>query len=467
MRKKSTAGSIVRIALGTVLLLAVLAGLTLARASLQLNEAWSEAGGALPMGEAVPGADAGALQLPAAPQPEVLGNALTPVSSQVTLSVAAALPDNFFYRAAEALQPDKRQKTIECSDGAASKALDDDGAVWGFEVPEGCTAALRVTDENGAGVYDGAVTGSYSRTFTAEGTDTCMLTLAAGQGRYDYSFSVSLHQRVEVSLSSDTASQGDVVAVEVTGNFLGEPMTISTELGLCDFVPVSDSVWAAFVPVAYNRDPGTWPIEVTVGDNAYSLRLTVETTDFPVQYMTIDEDIADSTWNSAAASAEYRAAIYPLYELTDNEKYWDGLFIEPVTGYEVSTQYGLWRYTNGVYSERHGGVDLACALGTPVVAPQNGVVLYAGFLQLTGNTVVIAHGGGVKSMFYHMNSLSVATGDRVTTGQKIGEVGTTGYSTGPHLHYEVKIGNQSINPFDLFDGTSGLYAGQNVAPPAD
>ena len=93
-----------------------------------------------------------------------------------------------------------------------------------------------------------------------------------------------------------------------------------------------------------------------------------------------------------------------------------------------------------------------------MLCPADGVIEYAGFLQLSGNTIVLEHGGGLKSYFYHMDSLDVATGDRVTQGSKLGEVGTTGYSTGPHLHYEVKIGRESVSPWPLFDGSSSIFA---------
>ena len=133
-------------------------------------------------------------------------------------------------------------------------------------------------------------------------------------------------------------------------------------------------------------------------------------------------------------------------------------FLQPVEG-RISTPYGVLRYVNGSTTpERHGGIDIAAALGTPVLCPADGVIEYAGFLQLSGNTIVLEHGGGLKSYFYHMDSLDVATGDRVTQGSKLGEVGTTGYSTGPHLHYEVKIGRESVSPWPLFDGSSSIFA---------
>lgn len=402
-----------------------------------------------------------------APKFTVLDAELLPAQAVWEENLAAGLPQNLLYRLAEIILPQDKTSAVALNEDREPEELITASAQWGFEIPENTQADFYLEDEQGNVLYNGPLAGAYSRTFEKAGTDTCRLTLytqtLSGEGTFTWYWSVTLQPQLTVTVLNENPAQGQVVPVLVQGNVFEEPMSLETELGLCDFVPLEPAgTWAAYVPVAYNRAAGVWPIQVTVGEQSYNFTVTVKTTDFSVQYMTIDQDVADSTWNSAAASAEYRAAVYPLYELTDTEKYWDGVFIQPVSDYRLTTEYGLWRYTNGVYSERHSGIDMACPTGTPVVAPQNGVVLLAQYLQLTGNTVVIAHGGGIKSMFYHMDSLNVATGDEVHTGDKIGEVGTTGYSTGPHLHYEVKIGSQSIDPFALFDGTSGVYGGQNL-----
>ena len=124
----------------------------------------------------------------------------------------------------------------------------------------------------------------------------------------------------------------------------------------------------------------------------------------------------------------------------------------------MNTTYGLFRYTNGSQTaERHAGVDLDAEEGDPVYAAAAGRVVYAGTLIYTGNTVVIEHGCGLKTYYFHMSALGCKQNDMVTAGQQIGAVGSTGYSTGPHLHFEARIGRQSIDPMALLDGSSGIY----------
>ena len=124
----------------------------------------------------------------------------------------------------------------------------------------------------------------------------------------------------------------------------------------------------------------------------------------------------------------------------------------------VTTEFGVYRYTNGSdRPRRHTGVDFAIEEGTPVPASNAGRVLFAGDVIITGKSVVIEHGGGLKTYYYHLSELNVETGAMVEKGEIIGLVGMTGYSTGPHLHFEVKLGDYALSPWELFDGSSDLY----------
>lgn len=110
------------------------------------------------------------------------------------------------------------------------------------------------------------------------------------------------------------------------------------------------------------------------------------------------------------------------------------------------------RYVNdALTSYRHSGTDYAVPKGTPVKAPNNGRVNLSMFLTLTGNTVVIDHGLGLFSVYFHMDSLNVEKGQMVVKGDSIGTVGSTGFSTGPHLHYTTSIGKVNFDSLLLSD----------------
>ena len=124
----------------------------------------------------------------------------------------------------------------------------------------------------------------------------------------------------------------------------------------------------------------------------------------------------------------------------------------------ITSSFGLYRYINGsTTASRHQGIDIAAPEGTPVPASNRGQVVFADFVIMTGNTVVIEHGAGLKTIYMHLSEIDCAEGDIVEQGDIIGLVGSTGYSTGPHLHFEVRIGDQSVSPWPLIDGTSDIY----------
>ncbi|MEY2756985.1 MAG: hypothetical protein RIR33_763 [Pseudomonadota bacterium] len=104
----------------------------------------------------------------------------------------------------------------------------------------------------------------------------------------------------------------------------------------------------------------------------------------------------------------------------------------------------------------HEGTDLAAFTGAPIIAPAPGKVIHAGVKGAYGRTVEIDHGGGFKTRYGHMNSISVKVGQDVTLGQKIGTMGSTGRSTGPHLHYEIYFRGKSYDPLKF------LRAGKHV-----
>ena len=100
------------------------------------------------------------------------------------------------------------------------------------------------------------------------------------------------------------------------------------------------------------------------------------------------------------------------------------------------------------YSWRHKGLDIANRIGTPLFAADAGTVIYASWSNGYGNNVVIDHGGGKKTRYAHMSKFYVSKGDKVTKGESIGEMGSTGWSTGPHIHFEVMINGVKYNPLN-------------------
>ncbi len=118
----------------------------------------------------------------------------------------------------------------------------------------------------------------------------------------------------------------------------------------------------------------------------------------------------------------------------------------PVAGARMSSGFGMRFHPVLRYARLHKGVDFAAPSGTPILASASGSVVMAGWGGGYGNVVVLDHGNGLRTRYAHMRKFVVKAGEKVRRGQKIGEVGTTGLSTGPHLHYEVWKNGAPINP---------------------
>jgi murein DD-endopeptidase MepM/ murein hydrolase activator NlpD len=104
--------------------------------------------------------------------------------------------------------------------------------------------------------------------------------------------------------------------------------------------------------------------------------------------------------------------------------------------------------------EYHEGQDIDAAYGTPVEAAASGRVIIAGRQRGYGNVVYLDHGAGLTTRYGHLSQIDVTVGQTVTRGQTIGLVGSTGRSTGPHLHYEVRINNQPVDPKRYLPGST-------------
>ena len=118
-----------------------------------------------------------------------------------------------------------------------------------------------------------------------------------------------------------------------------------------------------------------------------------------------------------------------------------------------------FRYTSGFgprWGRMHEGLDMAAPIGTPVYATAEGIVTFAGWMSGYGRIIKVQHEFGIETRYPHLNAMRVEVGQRVSRGERIGDVGNSGRSTGPHLHYEVRVDGDAVNPVTY------IQAGQDV-----
>jgi len=123
------------------------------------------------------------------------------------------------------------------------------------------------------------------------------------------------------------------------------------------------------------------------------------------------------------------------------------LFEEPVRGFPINSRFGMRRLGGERGARMHKGVDIAAPQGTTVYSAAEGEILRTGRQpDGYGNFIEMRHPNGMTTMYAHLSRIDVASGDRVLAGERIGLVGSTGYSTGPHLHFEVRRDGEQVNP---------------------
>lgn len=215
---------------------------------------------------------------------------------------------------------------------------------------------------------------------------------------------------------------------------------------------VSARVWRVLVGIDLDVAPGSHAVTIQAGSAdqpvTTSYRLAVRAKKFPTRKLTVNEAFVNppaSVQPRIVAEAQKLAAIW---KASAASRLWNGAFVRPVPD-RANSAFGTRSIFNGQPRSPHSGADFLSPAGRPVKAPNAGRVVLAGNLYYTGNTVVIDHGLGLFSLFAHLSVMSVASGDRVTTGEVIGKVGATGRVTGPHLHWTVRADGARVDPLSL------------------
>jgi hypothetical protein len=204
--------------------------------------------------------------------------------------------------------------------------------------------------------------------------------------------------------------------------------------------------------------PGNYHVELVSGSGQRSTHtIQVVTRNFRSEQISLSQSLTElREREDPQKTAQRRALRALLLEFNPEAVYHAGPFVWPVELTRRTALFGdrrTYLYADGGTAfVIHGGLDLASPSGTPVRASGAGAVRMAEYRIVEGNTVVIEHLPGVFSVYYHLESASVAPGDTVVTGQEIGRVGATGLATGPHLHWEFRIGGVSVDPEHVLPG---------------
>ena len=263
-------------------------------------------------------------------------------------------------------------------------------------------------------------------------------------------------QNLDLQLEYRALQPGDVIKIKLLGKvpikkahlrFSGEKSMLWEDERTGEFL--------AFLGLDLNIQPGNFPLVVTaqMGDGTLDTvrkEILVTSKEFPIERLRVEEKFVTppaEVLERIRLEAELTRSIY-----AGRSPDWlgEGGFVLPTDG-RVNPNFGRRRIFNDQPRSPHSGVDISSAHGTPVKASNSGRVVLAHGLYYAGNTVVIDHGYGLMSLSGHLSSIEVAEGDVVERGRIIGRSGTTGLAGGDHLHLEIFVHGQSVDPLQWLD----------------
>ena len=234
----------------------------------------------------------------------------------------------------------------------------------------------------------------------------------------------------------------------VVGDWLGHQLAFSYD--------ASTKTWFALAGVGFETNPGKYTLEITgeTAANKTQVHLkkvfTVSRAQYPKieVHLAVEKKFTQPNPDQQAEIAEGVKIKQDYLSRVTPDREWHGNFTAPVDA-PTSDVFGSQRIFNGVAQREHQGLDYRVPTGTPVAALNDGTVLLARFLYFEGNCVVIDHGQGFLTLYFHLSEFKVKEGDPVKRGEVIGLSGGTGRATGPHLHVAVRWQGTYLDPARL------------------
>jgi murein DD-endopeptidase MepM/ murein hydrolase activator NlpD len=264
----------------------------------------------------------------------------------------------------------------------------------------------------------------------------------------------------EVDISSDHLMQADTLLVVVKN----EPGEITGKLGVLPvhFLRSDDGKdWVAIVGISVGKKPGNYILDIRVaGKEPFKKDITVAKRIFPVTPLVITPALKKKGYTAkkiiTTIQKKENVSLASVLSAIDPNAYFHKPFADPLSNIQIVGNFGDIRAAKN-YKIQHLGVDLKAAVGTPVFATNDGVVVFIGKnMPDYGNTIVIDHGLGIYSLYLHLSKFNVKKGQMVTQGQTIALSGATGYVLGPHLHFSIKVRGAALDPLTFIQTTQSM-----------
>lgn len=261
-----------------------------------------------------------------------------------------------------------------------------------------------------------------------------------------------------VSLKPAEVFQGGVLEVRVSGE---EIQTIKGSLREQE-IPFFSGQRSFIALLGVDLEEKAGPVEISIqaqGKNGEKsekrITLRIREKSFPREKITVPASFDRLDEAARRRIEREQELLNRLWALSSLRRWWEGRFLAPVPG-EITSPFGLKRIVNGSPRAPHGGVDLKAALGTEIFAANHGQVVLREELFFSGKSIVLDHGGGLYTMYFHLDDFHVEKDAQVRKGELIGWAGKTGRVTGPHLHWGARLNGARVDPLELLEITGAI-----------
>ncbi|KQC09316.1 MAG: hypothetical protein APR62_02730 [Smithella sp. SDB] len=261
----------------------------------------------------------------------------------------------------------------------------------------------------------------------------------------------------EISFSSNEMDCGSLILVMIKNNGTEEPLVTWMKKKISLVYCQANDAWVGFIGADLNQKAGLYKVVIQLPGYSFekSFCIRINDKDYGTRRLKLPRKKVELDADSVKRAKREAAVIRSIWSADNTLPKWDGAFLMPIDGDIVGT-FGKRSIINNLRRAPHTGVDQAGNKGDPVRAINNGKVILIANHFFSGNSLYLDHGGGIISMYFHLDKILVDKEDDIKKGEVIGILGATGRVTAPHLHWGVRINGARINPLTLIELSNTL-----------
>jgi hypothetical protein len=259
----------------------------------------------------------------------------------------------------------------------------------------------------------------------------------------------------DIELHPSAVGQGEVALLTIQKQGRARPEVTWRGKDIAVRLDSSNGMWTAFLGADLTTVPGGYTLQVRCDDELLTRQVTVLSKDHGTRRFTVPKEMEALEPSTLERVREESKVMREIFSVSHDQPLWRGRWITPVPGGIISP-FGCRTIINDLERSPHSGVDLKAAEGTSIKAINRGQVVLVVDHFFGGLSIVIDHGGGIHSMYFHLSKASVTAGQAVEKGDLIGFSGSSGRATGPHLHFGIRLNGERVNPLHLIELSQAL-----------